>query len=276
MGDIKQINVKTYKQDEFEFKPDFVAVEEPLEIRIVFGPLDNRLTKQVAINMRTPTDDENLAIGFLYNEGIIDSYNEILKISKSTYQKGELNENILTVALKPTTLFDMSKLNRNFYTTSSCGICGKASIEAIQNIVLLKIKPDEVKFNAQYILELPAILRAHQKLFTHTGGIHGVALFNKIELIHISEDVGRHNAMDKLTGMLLRKEYIIKEAILLLSGRASYELLQKAAMNGISVVCAVGAPSSLAIDIAHVFGTLIGFLREKSFNIYTHGERIVS
>ncbi len=276
MQSTKPIYITKYNTHSYEKREDIVAIEEPLEIRLIYGPLLNRLTKQIAITMRTPTDDEALAVGFLHNEGILESYDDIMKVSKSSYHKGELNENIITIALKPDVVFDESSLNRNFYTTSSCGICGKASIDAIKVAGGQAVKSN-LKIPASFILTCPDLLRDQQALFQSTGGIHACALFYNNQLAIMAEDVGRHNAMDKISGICLKdfKAIDTKNTILLLSGRASYELLQKASMNGIPIVCAVGAPSSLAIAIADELNiTLIGFLRPQSFNIYTHDFRI--
>lgn len=272
---IKNIQIIKYDNEFFGHKNDTISVEEPLEIRLTYGPIDNRITKPVAITMRTPGQDELLAIGFLFNEGIIEKSGDVMKISKNTYFKSELNANIITVALLPTVAFDEYILQRNFYTTSSCGICGKSSIEAIQHMCGHTVH-SELVVTPQTILTLSDQMRNRQVQFGSTGGIHAVALYMDSQIVAFAEDVGRHNAMDKLTGILQEMHQINKSnSILLLSGRASFELLQKAAVNGIPIVCAVGAPSSLAMEMAHDFNiTLVGFLREASFNIYTHAYRI--
>ncbi len=271
----KKVSVVRYDKTFFGHKNDSVSVEEPLEIRLSYGPLDNRITRQVAITMRTPGQDELLALGFLYNEGIINLHADVMKVTKSTYHKGELNQNIITVTLLPNITFDDFSLQRNFYTTSSCGICGKSSIEAIQNMCSHKVISN-IEVEPEVLLSLSEKLRERQVLFSATGGIHAVALFINQQIVSFAEDVGRHNAMDKLTGQLLDMSLKrIDQSILLLSGRASFELLQKAAINGIPIVCAVGAPSSLAVDMAIDFNiTLVGFLRDHSFNIYSHAHRV--
>lgn len=259
---------------------DLLAVEEPLEIRIGYGAADDRQQKNISVTMRTPGNDFELALGFLFTEGIIISASDIYKIHYCTELNSIKNkENIVRVELNPSVEIDFSKLQRNFYTTSSCGVCGKESIEAVKTNCRI-IEPDEtVLIDAATLTSLPDKLRAQQNVFEHTGGLHACALFDlEGNLQLLREDVGRHNALDKLIGASCQAEFIeayqCSKSILLLSGRASFELLQKAAMAGIPIVCAVGAPSSLAVDIAKEFGiTLIGFLRDNRFNIYTNPQR---
>ena len=256
---------------------DILAVEEPLEIRLVYGPAENRNTKSISITMRTPGHDLELATGFLFTEGIINQYDEIHKISHSP---SLLNpENILLVELKEHILPDMIKLERNFYTTSSCGVCGKASIDAVKTTGNLSKLSNEktILINKTIFYSLPDRLRQHQDVFETTGGLHASALFDlNGNLISVREDVGRHNALDKLIGHSLTQGILPLNAhILLLSGRASFELVQKAAMAQIKIIAAVGAPSSLAVEMARDFGiTLIGFLRDRRFNVYSGSERI--
>jgi FdhD protein len=275
---VSAVHITKVNHSTFNMADDLLAVEEPMEIRLGFGPLDMREQKRVAVTMRTPGNDFELALGFLYTEGIIQNPNDIYKIHYCT----ELNtienkENIVRVELNPNVDLDWSKLQRNFYTTSSCGVCGKESIEAIRTTCNLPKHQPQLAINPNVIVALPDKLRARQSVFEHTGGIHACALFDVDGNLHlVREDVGRHNALDKLIGASLKmSDEILTRSILLLSGRASFELLQKAAMAHIQVVCAVGAPSSLAVQTAQEFGiTLIGFLRDNRFNIYTHTERI--
>jgi FdhD protein len=199
---IKKISVVKYDKTFFGHKNDFVSVEEPLEIRLTYGPLDNRITRKVAITMRTPGHDEFLALGFLFNEGIIRKHADVMKVIKNTYHKSELNQNIISVYLLPTVIFDDTNLQRNFYTTSSCGICGKSSIEAIQNMCSHSVSGN-MEIEPEAVLSLSEKLREKQALFDATGGIHAVALFIDQHIVAFAEDVGRHNAMDKLTGQLL-------------------------------------------------------------------------
>ncbi len=259
---------------------DIIVVEEPLEIRLGYGPMDMRDEINVSITMRTPGNDFELATGFLFTEGVIKSGEDILSIKYCTnHQKSEQQYNIVRVELMPHIGFDASAFNRNFYMTSACGICGKASIDAIAVHCIKSELNDSLKIDKQLVFSLSNKLKQKQTIFNNTGGIHAAALFsNKGELLLTMEDVGRHNALDKLIGSLvaLNKIKLTESAVLFLSGRASFELLQKATIAGLKIVCAVGAPSSLAVQTAEEFGiTLIGFLRDGRFNIYTHQNRIV-
>lgn len=270
--------IKRFNNHLVEETVDLLAVEEPLEIRLGYGIRTERLQKKIAITMRTPGHDFELALGFLLTEGIISSANDIYDIRYCT----ELNtlenkENIVRVELHEHIKVALEHLQRNFYTTSSCGICGKESIEAVRTVC--RFSPSEVPFTVaeNIITSLPVTLRAQQQVFAYTGGLHACALFDtEGNLLCLREDVGRHNALDKLIGAS-SAHLPLNNRVLLLSGRASFELLQKAAMAGIPMVCAIGAPSSLAVQMAHESGiTLIGFLRENRFNIYTHQHRILS
>lgn len=275
---VSAVHITKVNNSTFVLADDLLAVEEPLEIRLGFGELDLREQKRVAVTMRTPGNDFELALGFLYTEGIIQNPNDIYKIQYCTELNSiENKENIVRVELNPAVNLDWSKLQRNFYTTSSCGVCGKESIEAIRTTCNIPKHQPQLTINPSVIVALPDKLRARQSVFEHTGGIHACALFDVDGNLHlVREDVGRHNAVDKLIGAGLKmNDGLLSSGILLLSGRASFELLQKAAMANIQVVCAVGAPSSLAVQTAQEFGiTLIGFLRDNRFNIYTHTERI--
>lgn len=275
---VSAVHITKVNNSTFVLADDLLAVEEPLEIRLGFGELDLREQKRVAVTMRTPGNDFELALGFLYTEGIIQNPNDIYKIQYCTELNSiENKENIVRVELNPAVNLDWSKLQRNFYTTSSCGVCGKESIEAIRTTCNIPKHQPQLTINPSVIVALPDKLRARQSVFEHTGGIHACALFDVDGNLHlVREDVGRHNALDKLIGAGLKMgDGFLSSGILLLSGRASFELLQKAAMAHIQVVCAVGAPSSLAVQTAQEFGiTLIGFLRDNRFNIYTHTERI--
>ena len=269
--------VKVNNIERFE-AVDLVVVEEPFEIRIGFGNAENRQQKSISVTMRTPGHDFELALGFLLTEGIIESPTQIYKIEYCTEANTlENKENIVRVELHPDVVIDFSKLQRNFYTTSSCGVCGKESIEAIKVCRQFTASSPQVVVSREVIVSLPNKLRAQQNVFEHTGGLHACALFgNEGNLKLLREDVGRHNALDKLIGAAtVSSPQLLSTSILLLSGRASFELLQKAAMAQIQIVCAVGAPSSLAVQTAQEFGiTLIGFLREDRFNIYSHPNRI--
>ena len=252
---------------------DVLAIEEPLEIRIEYGPVPARTTKSISVTMRTPGNDSELASGFLFTEGIIKNPADINTIFSKV-------ENVIHVALATGIEPEMNKLERNFYTTSSCGVCGKASIEAVKTTCdLSETYPyDNLRLGPALLSGLSATVSKSQDIFEQTGGIHAAALFNTVgELLLLREDVGRHNALDKLIGAALEKSLLpLNNHILYLSGRASFELVQKAAMAGIKVITAVGAPSSLAVQMAEEWGmTLIGFLRGHRFNIYSGTQRVV-
>lgn len=249
---------------------DFLAIEEPLEIRLSYFENNQRKESNLSITMRTPGNDSELALGFLFTEGIIDSIDQILSINNPT-------ENIVTIKFTDDVPFNIKKLEKHFYTSSSCGICGKTSIEAIRTIKNPILINESFKINASVIHSLPSVLRQKQNIFEQTGGLHASAIFNSNgEIILLREDVGRHNALDKLIGSALKNKFLpMEKYLLLLSGRASFELLQKATMAGINIVASIGAPSSLAVELANERGmTLIGFLRNKQFNIYCGKERI--
>jgi FdhD protein len=254
---------------------DAIAVEEPLEIRLGIPAAGHLQHKAVSITMRTPGDDFELAAGFLYTEGILQSHQQVKAISHCGRGKGATNT--LRVDLVDGVVVDFKRLERNFYTTSSCGVCGKSSLEALATGARKVSPPQGFTVPARLIDELPAKLRERQHTFRITGGLHAAALFScDGELLGLREDVGRHNAVDKLIGARFLAGLLpADQAILFLSGRASFELLQKAVMAGIPVVCAVGAPSSLAISAAREFGvTLLGFVRDGRYNVYAGDERL--
>lgn len=253
---------------------DLLAVEQPLEIRIVYGVENNRQQKNISVTMCTPGHDEELATGFLFTEGLIKKKEDVVRcISLS-----ESGNNIVIAELETNISFDPKKIERHFYTSSSCGVCGKSSIDAVKNVFANYRVKDNSNINASVLTKLPEALRKEQEVFEHTGGLHASALFDlNGNLLLTREDVGRHNALDKLIGASLMTGNVpLDKHILLLSGRASFELIQKAAMAGIKIVCAVGAPSSLAVELAKETDmTLVGFLRDGRFNIYTGEERII-
>ena len=267
---------------------DQLAVEEPLEIRLGFEDEGKRLTRPISITMRTPGHDDELAAGFLFTEAIVRSCSDINSI-KHSYKhvasasrslpiagKQKHSANTVVVDLAKGVNLDLERLERHFYTTSSCGVCGKSSIAALRTNVL-PIASDLV-IDGETIRELPERLREQQGIFRSTGGLHASALFTSGgDLEIVREDVGRHNALDKVIGTkFLLGETPLVDRVLLVSGRTSFELVQKALMAGLPVLAAVGAPSSLAVELAREFGmTLIGFLREGSFNIYCGGDRII-
>ena len=259
---------------------DLVAVEEPLEIRLGYGELDNRQQKTISVTMRTPTDDFDLALGFLYTEGIIMSYKQVLSIKYCVDIGKQVTQNIVRVELQPEVIVNLALLQRNFYMTSSCGVCGKASIEAIEVMICEKPQTqvvDMLQITPKLIYQLSKALADAQKAFTYTGGLHAAALFDKTgKIILIREDVGRHNALDKVIGNALTQDLPMNDKILLMSSRASFELIQKTIMANIPIIVTIGAPSSLAVQTAERFGvTLLGFLREDRFNVYSGAEKIV-
>ncbi len=250
---------------------DAIAIESPLEILLTQVEKKPFLRKKpVSITMRTPGNDQDLALGFLYTENIIRHFGMIKRIVEK--------DNQVEIILKDAQTIDLQKLQRHFYTSSSCGVCGKASIEAIETTQNIQFEAKEIQLNPDLMLSLQKKLLNEQTAFQDTGGIHAAALFNLDgQLLTLREDVGRHNAMDKLVGHFFQQDNIpLNQHILLLSGRASFELIQKAVMAGIQMVCAVGAPSSLAIELAEKHNiTLVGFLNDDRFNVYSGVERFV-
>ena len=269
--------VERFEDGSFQKKPDLLAVEEPLEIRLGHGKGADRKQKKVSVTMRTPGNDFELAVGFLFSEGIIPGMSVVDHIRYCiNKESGEEEENIVRVELKED--FELKwESDRNFYTTSSCGVCGKASIESVETSASCSILENGVpQVEMDILRSLPKKLRSDQNVFEHTGGLHAVAAFNTNgELLMMREDVGRHNALDKLIGAAQIAEMDLSQCILLLSGRASFELIQKSVMAQIPVVAAIGAPSSLAVNLAQNFHmTLIGFLKKDRFNIYSDFGRI--
>ncbi len=257
---------------------DTLAVEEPLEIRLGFIEDKKATHKSISITMRTPGDDFELAAGFLFTEGIIKSADQISRIGYCGRPGKDGNfRNTVRVDLSSDVEIDFKRLERHFYTSSSCGVCGKTSIEALQTGVCSLAENTSLIFAAETIHRLPEVLRSRQNVFDRTGGLHAAALFNSAgEMESLREDVGRHNAVDKLIGtQFLAGKTPVSDKLLLVSGRASFELVQKALMAGIPILAAVGAPSSLAVELAREYGmTILGFVRDNRFNIYTGAERI--
>jgi FdhD protein len=257
-------------------RADAIAVEEPLEIRILkAGSTENGGTgRSISITMRTPGNDSELALGFLYGEGILREPRDVIDVRPC----GPTG-NVVRVTVRADLPFELARLERNFYTSSSCGVCGKASIEAVTASAGLRRVTGDLRVDESLLRGLPDTLRAAQSGFEATGGMHAVGLFTHAgELVACREDVGRHNAMDKLVGAALRDEQLPwKDRVLLLSGRASFELLQKAMMAGAPIVAAIGAPSSLAVELAESAGiTLVAFLRDAGCNVYCHPFRVRS
>jgi FdhD protein len=275
---------------------DVIAVEEPLEIQLAYGPSDARRVKSISVTMRTPGHDFELAAGFLMTEGVVADSSDIGDISYTSGRSDVVDppsqpnhsteglvlpyqpeRNIVRVDLEPDVSVSLSNLERNFYTTSSCGIRGKASLLALRTVCPPR-SANCFRVTTSVLYSLPEKLRATQNVFEKTGGLHAAGIFDaEGELYATREDVGRHNAVDKLLGgEFLADRMPLRDRLLLLSGRASFELLQKALMGGISMVVAVGAPSSLAVQVAKEFDiTLVGFLRGDRFNVYHGAERIL-
>jgi FdhD protein len=264
--------------DHVESCIDELAVEEPLEIQIETGPHKARETKTISITMRTPGHDLELAVGFLLGEGMLKSLEQIEALASRGPRFGPAEiQNSVLVSLRPGVKLDLKRLERNCYTTSSCGVCGKTSMDALKLNFFPALRPAHWQIDGATIRDLPSRLRAAQDVFQHTGGLHAAGLFTpEGEMITAREDVGRHNAVDKVIGsQFLEGAGLLSRAILVVSGRASFELMQKALAAGIPMLVAVGAPSSLAAQVAQRFGaTLVGFTKPTGFNIYTAPERI--
>ncbi len=257
---------------------DFVVAEEPLEIRLGFLKNGVRQQKSISVTMRTPGHDEELALGFLFTEGIIGGAEQVTGFSRPPVRWKQAKENVLVVEMADDVVVDLGRLERNFYISSSCGVCGKASIEAVRVQGQFELSEPVPMFPAGVLHSLPELLATRQSIFDCTGGLHGAALFDRAgKLLLAREDVGRHNALDKLIGAAMRQGILpLFEHLVLVSGRAGFELVQKSVLAGVAVLAAVGAPSSLAVELAEEAGmTLVGFLRNEQFNIYTCPARVV-
>ena len=274
-----KFNVFKYKSNKLNKFDDHISIEEPLEIAIKYKDKDIWIDKTISVTMRTPGDDEDLVRGFLFNEKIIDKINNIEKIEstgKPTEQYGLKNK--ITVTINNSENIDIDKIKRNFLTNSSCGVCGKSSLDALEIIKEDKILKSDPKISKEVLMESPNKLRENQSEFSKTGGIHASGLFSaQGDIIAIKEDVGRHNALDKLVGHVLNKNLLdTSSQFLACSGRLNFDLVQKALIANIGVLLGVGAPTSLAIDLANKFDmTLVGFIKDDSFNIYSNKERII-
>jgi FdhD protein len=257
---------------------DQVAVEEPLEIRIGYSTPEGRTASSVSITMRTPGFDAELAVGFLYSESIIRKSSDVMKVEHSGPAAPDTgNHNIVRVDLASDVEVDLGRLQRHFYTTSSCGVCGKSSLDALRVTGAEPLAVGQTRFSKETLIAMPDALRARQRTFEQTGGLHAAAAFDSQgEILVVHEDVGRHNAVDKVVGSLLARNLLPASNLgLMVSGRASFELMQKALIAGIPLLAAVSAPSSLAVQLANDFNvSLVGFLRGDTFNIYSAGERI--
>jgi FdhD protein len=264
--------VKKWSRGILQETTDTLAEEEPLEITLAYWEKGQTIKRNISVTMRTPGHDAELAAGFLFTEGIIGLEHHVASIA-------HLGPNKLLVQLQGETRPRLQGAERNFYTTSSCGVCGKTSIDAVKTVSRFSAKVDDLCLPGNVLCRLPAMVKEKQELFRVTGGIHAATLFDlRGNLLALREDVGRHNALDKLIGFAIAESWLpLQEHILLLSGRASFELVQKAAMAGIKIIAAIGAPSSLAVSLAkdHKM-TLVGFLRGDAFNIYAGSQRIHS
>ncbi|OIN61091.1 formate dehydrogenase accessory sulfurtransferase FdhD [Arsenicibacter rosenii] len=265
-----------------EPQPDLLAIEEPLEIRLGFGPIDNRQQRSLSVTMRTPGADgpgadQELALGYLYAEGIIREASDVVSC-RHCVQDATKQGNVLRVELQPSVLIDWQLLERHTYASSSCGICGKASIDAVRASCPATMTSGGFRVDAAVLQRLSDRVQAAQRAFSYTGGVHAAALFDADgQVLMLREDVGRHNALDKLVGAALWNGQVpLQEYGIFLSGRIGFELVQKAWMAGVPVLVAVGAPTSLAVEMAREAGiTLIGFMRNQRFNVYTGVERVV-
>lgn len=277
-GSSLAVDISRVDGDRDSQESDNVAVEEPLEIQLSSPTAGGSAAKSISITMRTPGDDAGLALGFLLTEGIIESADQVLSVEhRGEAAPGSNLRNIIRVELHPDSYPDLDKLQRHFYTTSSCGVCGKASLEALRVDGVGSLARHAVRFSREVIVSMPDRVRAHQRVFALTGGLHAAAIFDSHgEIVVVKEDVGRHNATDKAIGALLQTGRLPGNTYgLLVSGRASFELMQKSLVAGIPLLAAVGAPSSLAVQTAQEFDmTLVGFLRDGKFNIYAGPGRI--
>ena len=267
---VAHMTIKKISADVSLDAEDELAIEEPLAIQLMHGPQGNQIQSSISVTMRTPGNDEELALGFLFTEGIIQSGRQVKDITI-------IDDNNVLVSLFEDQQPVLKNAERNFYTTSSCGVCGKSSIDAVKTVSQYSDVFDDIHVGANLFYRLENTLRKKQAIFESTGGLHASALFDLDgNFIMLREDVGRHNALDKLIGAAVKQgDLPLTNSILLLSGRASFELIQKASMAGIKIIAAVGAPSSLAVQIAEETGiTLIGFLRSHRFNIYSCSHRI--
>jgi FdhD protein len=276
--DIKY-NVSKYKNSKIQEIKDSISIEEPLEIRLRFIKNNKWESQNISITMRTPGNDEDLIKGFLFNEGIIENLNEIDSIEQKGDDVGDYNlKNIIEATINNTKNLDIVKLKRNFLTNSSCGVCGKTSLDSIEIIKKEKLDLSFPSIKEEIVMKSPTLLINKQSEFAKTGGIHASALIEENgEIVATREDVGRHNALDKLIGHALNNNVLNpKKQFITCSGRLNFELVQKGLMANIGFMVGVGAPTSLAIDLAKRFDmTLLGFVKKESFNIYSNIKRVI-
>ena len=271
--------VTKFKKNKFENIEDLISIEEPLEISLKYKEKENWLTKSLSITMRTPGHDKDLVTGFLYNEQIIQNIKDIENIESFGEKVGQYNiQNKILVTINNSKNVNISKIKRDFLTNSSCGVCGKSSLDALEIIKKEKTPKSDPKLSKDTIIQSPSILKKNQSEFAKTGGIHASGLFSSDgNLISLREDVGRHNALDKMIGDSLKNDYLKpNDQFITCSGRLNFELVQKVLMTNIGIMIGVGAPTSLAIDLANKFDiALIGFVKEDSFNIYTNNQKVI-
>ena len=271
--------VLKYSSKKFEDINDLISIEEPLEISLKYKKQDKWINQTLSITMRTPGNDEDLVRGFLFNEQIVKSINDIESIEAYGNKVGQYKiQNKILATLNNSENINISKIKRDFLTNSSCGVCGKSSLDALEIIKQTKTNTHEPKISKEVIIQSPKVLQEAQSEFSKTGGIHASGLFESNgKLIALKEDVGRHNALDKLIGCVLRENQINpKIQFITCSGRLNFELVQKVLMTNIGILIGVGAPTSLAIDLANKFDiTLIGFVKRDSFNIYTNNKKVI-
>ncbi len=277
--ELTPVEIIRLNQGVLSHENDLLSVEEPLEIILKYFSEGQWQEKKLAVVMRTPGNDENLVTGFLYTEGIIVASSQLQSVTvlELEHENSGLNANQILCTLQQDVQFDLNSIERHFYTTSSCGVCGKSSIDAVKIACPIIVPQNKWTIKQSEVMLFNEKLLEQQKSFKFSGGIHASALFNRQgDFIFLREDVGRHNALDKLIGESIKLDLIpLFESILFLSGRVSFELVQKASMAGIRMICAVGAPSSLAVEMAQELDiTLIGFLRDNRFNVYSAPERI--
>ncbi|MDC3125446.1 formate dehydrogenase accessory sulfurtransferase FdhD [Candidatus Pelagibacter sp.] len=272
-------NVLKFNSNKFKKIEDLVSIEEPLEISLKFKKDKEWTTQNLSITMRTPGNDEDLVRGFLFNEQIVQSIDDIDSIESYGEKVGRYRiQNKILATLNNSQNVNISKIKREFLTNSSCGVCGKSSLDALEIIKTDKTDPNDPKITKEVIISSSNTLKTNQSEFSKTGGIHASGLLNiKGELINLKEDVGRHNALDKLIGSTLINDQIEpKNQFITCSGRLNFELVQKVLMTNIGIMIGVGAPTSLAIDLANRFDmTLIGFVKKDSFNVYTNNKKVI-
>lgn len=271
--------VLKFKSNNFKNVDDLVSIEEPLEISIKYKNNDKWVTQILSITMRTPGHDEDLVRGFLFNERIVQDVKHIQSIKSFGAKVGQYKiQNKILATLNNSKNINITKIKRDFLTNSSCGVCGKSSLDALEIIKTKKLSLAEPKISKKVVLQSPDILRDNQSEFSKTGGIHASGLFlDNGKLVEIREDVGRHNALDKLVGRILKKKNLNpKKQFIACSGRLNFELVQKVLMTNIGIMIGVGAPTSLAIDLANKYNmTLVGFVKKESFNIYSNKQKII-